>query len=283
MTDTQHVKYSNIDPGIKLAWTDEGNGAKTILFIHGMGGFMDLWKWQVEGLKTEYRCVAVDLPGNGLSQSGNYPYNMFFYAETLARFVETENLQHVTLCGHSMGGQIAIILALRYPQIADRLMLIAPAGLEKYNSSEAFFLQQMMGVGHWFYMNAMNIDGIINQSFFKDNDQAKGIILRIKQIMKNQPAGHWNNMITESVNAMLREQVYDFLPQLQLPVDIIFGSHDAFIPNRAVHPADTLHGLLAAAEMRIANCTTHVIKGAGHFVHIEKMEEVNRLIKNALK
>ena len=274
------VKYSQIHPDLNLAYCDEGKGDKTMVFIHGLSGYLPLWFNQIEGLKNQYRCVAMDLPGNGLSSKGDFPYSMFFYAESVAQLIKKEELSNVILCGHSMGGQIAQILALRYPELVERLVLIAPAGLEKFSTHEIFLMEQMMQMGQLFYVNSSHLETTIKQSFFKENAQSSKIIADLKSIMNSQSTKGWNDMINASILAMLKEPILDYLKAIQMPVTVIFGSNDAFIPNKLIHPFENTASIVAQAKRLMPHSQTHLISHAGHFVHIEKADEVNSLIAN---
>jgi len=272
------VKFSEIHPNIKVAWCDEGNGPKTLLFIHGLAGYLPLWKSQIGHLKETHRCIGLDLPGNGLSPSGDFPYSMFFYAEVIARFIEKENLENVTICGHSMGGHISIILSLRYPQFIDKLILIAPSGLEVFSSHEVMGMQHFIDIGQYFYSNSSQVDTTIKQSFYRENAEAASIISDLKKLMKSHSLQKWNSMISVLIKAMLNEPVHSFLNTLNIPVLIIFGEKDEFIPNKLIHPLETVKSIAENGSRNIKDSQVHLIRNAGHFVHIEKSEEVNLLI-----
>jgi pimeloyl-ACP methyl ester carboxylesterase len=145
------VHHITIHEDISIAYMDEGKGDDTLVFLHGLANYAPVWKHQVAGLSKHHRCIAIDLPGNGLSSRGDYPYSMFFYAECVVRFLEKMDLKKVVLCGHSMGGQIALIVALRYPHLLERLVLIAPAGLEYFHPHEVMLMQSALNMGGLFY------------------------------------------------------------------------------------------------------------------------------------
>ncbi len=131
------VRHVAIRHDIKVAYCDEGSGKETLLFIHGLANYIPVWKHQIKELSRHHRCIALDLPGNGLSSGGNYPYTLFFYAECVKLFADKLGLENIVLAGHSMGGQISVVLGLRYPELINKIILIAPAGIEYFNSLEA--------------------------------------------------------------------------------------------------------------------------------------------------
>ena len=268
----------NIHTGIQIAYMDEGSGDQTLLFIHGLGNYGPVWKHQLTGLKQHYRCIAIDLPGNGYSSRGDYPYSLFFYAESVALFIEKMELKNVVLCGHSMGGQIALIIALRYPHIATKLVLVAPAGFEYFSAHEVMMMQSMLSMGNLFYADEFHLESAIRQSFYSTQNESNSIISELKIIMNAHSMKQWRDMSLAGVKAMLNEQVQQYLPDITIPVYTIFGDKDAMIPNTLVHFGETPESIAKKATALIPHATYKMIKQAGHFVQIEKSNEVNRII-----
>ncbi len=123
---------------MSIAFKDTLKNSETILFIHGLGCTASIWEELSTKLSLEYRCISIDLPsyGNSTELSGTYSLNAI--AEELYKFIVKLNIdaQKLHICGHSMGGQLAIILALRYPSIFNKLILVSPAGFEQFTESE---------------------------------------------------------------------------------------------------------------------------------------------------
>ncbi|MDF1550970.1 MAG: alpha/beta hydrolase, partial [Bacteroidales bacterium] len=137
------------ESGYDIAYTDEGKGEKTIVFVHGLGSYLQAWIKNVEVLKSDYRCISIDLPGYGKSSKQPHNGKMTFYAGIISEIVKELKLNKVVLAGHSMGGQISITTSLLYPDIVERLILVAPAGFENFNK----------GQKQWF-KDVMTLDGV---------------------------------------------------------------------------------------------------------------------------
>ena len=178
-----------------------------------------------------------------------------------------------------MGGHVSIILALRYPQLIQKLILVASSGLEVFASHEVLGMKHFMDIGQYFYSNSSQVDSTIKQSFYRENTEAASIIADLKKIMKLHSLQKWNSMISILIKAMLNEPVHAFLNNLNLPVLIIFGEKDEFIPNKLIHPLETVKSIATNASISIKDSKVHLIRNAGHFVHIEKYEEVNTLVQ----
>ena len=98
------IQKIEIDPGIEIAYMDEGEGPYTLLFIHGLGSYAPAWNKNLGELAEKYRCIALDLPGYGQSEKGDYPFSMAFFAEAVEAFIDSLGLENIVLVGHSMGG-----------------------------------------------------------------------------------------------------------------------------------------------------------------------------------
>lgn len=272
------VKQLQLPNDISIAYMDEGNGPRTFVFIHGLANYSPVWKFQIGELSKHARCIAIDLPGNGLSSQGDYPYGVFFYAECVKLFCDALNLENVTLVGHSMGGQIAIMLGLRYSSRFEKLVLLAPAGIEHFSSLDALLMQNMLGMGEFLYSDELHIQQAISDSFFGAHAEKNNIISDLKTMLKQGSVKYWRQMAKASINSMLNEQVSGFLSELTLPVTLIFGDKDALIPNKLLHPGQSISSLIKHAEALVPDIKTHLLKNAGHFVQIEKADEVNNII-----
>jgi pimeloyl-ACP methyl ester carboxylesterase len=94
----------------------------TFLFIHGAGGSHRTWRRQHE-LSKEFRLILLDLPGHGES-GGEGEATITGYAAYVADYIASNRLRNVVLCGHSMGGAIALHLALNEPKLLNGLVLV---------------------------------------------------------------------------------------------------------------------------------------------------------------
>jgi len=272
------LHYCAIHEDISIAYMDEGKGKQTLLFLHGLANYAPVWKYQLAGLSKTQRCIAIDLPGNGFSSRGEYPYSMFFYAECVVRFIEKMELKSVVLCGHSMGGQIALIIALRYPHLLDKLVLVAPAGIEYFQPHEVLLMQSAMSMSNLFYSDEHHLESAIQQSFFNTSNESGTIIDELKTIMHQYSLQQWRDMCIKSINGMLNEQVQQYLHNIDIPVLVIFGEQDRLIPNTLVHFGETPASVAKKGTALLSNASYKMVALAGHFVQVERAGEVNALI-----
>ena len=116
-----HVHTASVN-GHRIAYLDEGQGPPLIL-LHGYGGSMWQWEYQ-QPLTAKFRVITPDLIGSGLSDKPDIDYHPSALIETVRGLMDTLGLPTATLIGNSMGGGVAIGMALTYPERVQRLVLI---------------------------------------------------------------------------------------------------------------------------------------------------------------
>lgn len=266
---------------ITIAYKDIGNGNQTLLFIHGLGNSLIGWEMNSKILSESYRCISIDLPGNGLSSKGDYPYGIDFFAHSIATFIKEKNLTNVTLVGHSMGGQVSMRIAFLYPQLIGKIILIATAGIEEFTSFE----KTIMTAGMNFFDLGMTHQNKLRQalvaSFYHIDHKAKKVIDDMVHLLEEQTGASYNKMIDQCVQSMLDNPPRTYSSKIEQPFLLIFGDKDAMIPNKIFHPYSTT-SLAKKGIQYFQNAELVMIKNAGHFVHWERANEVNDAIRSFL-
>jgi 2-succinyl-6-hydroxy-2,4-cyclohexadiene-1-carboxylate synthase len=99
--------------------------APPLLLLHGFMGSSAEWSEIADSLSNTYRLLIPDLPGHGASTGLPYPdsYTMQGASNSLLTLLDAENVDRCALAGYSMGGRLALYLALRHPERVDRLLL----------------------------------------------------------------------------------------------------------------------------------------------------------------
>lgn len=267
--------------GCEVAYIDEGSGAQTILFVHGLATYAASWKKQIEGLKDKYRCIAIDLPGNGKSDRGDYPYSMSFFAGCVYDFIQKLRLTNVVLAGHSMGGQVVMNLLINLPSAAEKLLLFAPAGFETFNGMERSLYQSSISFLDMFSTEENSLRRTIRSSFYQYPPQVDEMIEELVALMKIHSIREYRAMIEACVAGMLHEPVFNQLHLIQQPTLVMYGERDALIPNRLIHPVNT-RTIGEAGVAQMPHAQLQMIPRCGHFLQLEKPAEVNSLIREFL-
>lgn len=108
----------------QLHYIDEGVG-ETILFVHGTPSWSFDFRSIIKKLKKNYRCVAIDHIGFGLSNKPeHYDYSTQNHSRTLEKFVLEKQLDNITLVVHDFGGPIGLNFAIQHPQKIKQLIIL---------------------------------------------------------------------------------------------------------------------------------------------------------------
>jgi len=275
------TNYADLPGDCRIAYVDEGKGERTLLFIHGLANYALVWKKNIDHLKQYYRCIAIDLPGNGLSDKNPHPFSIKFFAESVYNFINALKLKNVTIVGHSMGGQVAMATIIKYPQCTASMVLCAPAGFEEFTSMDKTLYRNAMHLLEYISTDENNLRKTIESSFYHYNAQGEGMIKELVVLMKTYDPGYYRKMVEACIKGMLDEPVNDKLNLIAKPTLVIFGSKDALIPNKLLHHTTT-EKLAGEAVKKMPNATLKMLPDCGHFVQWEKADEVNKYIVSFL-
>ncbi|MCB0638929.1 MAG: alpha/beta fold hydrolase [Lewinella sp.] len=275
------LHYLRFPNGLRLAYIDEGVGETTLLFVHGLASTCEVWQRNVEVLRHDYRCLALDLPGYGGSDQDDVEVGMGAYAKLLGQFCVALALDAVVLVGHSMGGQVVLTSLLREHLPVTSVVLLAPAGLEVFSAWERRWLERLNQPTLLISQPAEQVRQHFRANFYRMPADARPLLERRLQLQQQPVAlAAYADVVTRCVAAMLQEPVHEELPAIRLPVLLLFGEADQLIPNRYLHPLATTAGVAREGAARLPRAQLQLIPEAGHFVQWEKANEVNAAIRS---
>ncbi|MBK6904395.1 MAG: alpha/beta hydrolase [Saprospirales bacterium] len=268
------MKTLRLSSGIELAYTEEGSGSQTMLMLHGMGSTREAWRKLIAGLKDRYRCIAIDLPNYGQSSDGDFPFTMSYFASVIWEFLQAKGIDSVQLCGHSMGGQIALVMALQRPFAVEKLFLFSPAGFETFASHEKLILKGFYAAPNMMALSKDQIRQNFEANFFQFPADAEFMVQERYRLQQTPRYESYCRMIPKCASGMLDEPVLKFLPSIAAPAMVFFGLQDQLIPNRLVHPTQTTKQVAQKGVSRMPIARLHLLDRCGHFPHWERVEEV---------
>jgi pimeloyl-ACP methyl ester carboxylesterase len=273
-----------LNDSLSIAYTDQGKGNHTLIFVHGLGSNHKAWQKNVTELSKDYRCISLDLPGYGQSSKGSYPFGMAFFADQIDAFIKALGIKKATLIGHSMGGQIAITLALRQPGYLTSLVLAAPAGLETFSESDRSFFATYVTPDIIRATPKSQIEQNFAINFFDMPEDARFMVEDRFALREDSAAyTYYSRMIPRCVSGMLTEPVAEQLPSLRTPTLLIFGQEDQLIPNRFLHPELSVTKVAESGQQAIPNSQLIYLQQAGHFVQWDQAKDFNLAVKSFLK
>ncbi|MBN1296232.1 alpha/beta hydrolase [bacterium] len=223
-----------------------GNGTP-ILFIHGLGAEMSSWRNQVSFFETAYRVITVDLRGHGHSRAVRPPKRMTDYAADIAEFLSRLHLPPVHVVGLSLGGMVALQLALDAPERVHRLVLVntlADARL-KTMKSRWFFWHRLGLVS----ILGMTVTGMaVAKKLFPGPDQADVRRTFVQEYRQND-----RRMYRAAIRAIAGWCVTDRLHEIHSPVLIVAAEHD-YLP---FSEKQAMAEKLPVADIRIIHDSYH--------------------------
>ncbi len=231
--------------GIRMHYLAEGPaGGQPVVLVHGLGVRAEEWSALAPYLvQAGYRVYMPDLPGYGRSQKPLYfSYSVHDEAVVVAGFIDAIGLKQVDLGGWSMGGGIVQHVAFDHPDRIRKLILFDAVGL---NQSPTF------DPGLFTPQNADQLAQL--QALLSPHPVALPGFL-VRDVLKVSKRNEW--VVKRAMASMLtRQDATDtILPQLKMPVLIVWGSEDHILP---VTQAETMHRLMPQSELDI-------VPGCGH-------------------
>lgn len=255
-------RYESIEAnGYHLRYSKMGEAAQVILLVHGFGGDADRWLFTQQPLSSNATVYALDLPGHGQSTKNVLDGSIDGLAKTVLAFMDELGISSAQLVGHSLGGAIALKVALINPSRVSRLDLIAPAGLGNEINND--YVQGFIATDNRKEMKGLlqklvaNPD-LVNRSLVNDMLQFKrtdGVSDALKTISAGFIGDDGNQ------NDIMKEELH----RLTMPVRVIWGTKDEIIPS-------------AHAESLPPNVEVSLLDGYGHLVQLEAASEVNALL-----
>lgn len=272
------TKYLQLNEG-EIAYQKIGKGKQVLIFVHGLSSNSDAWYRNIEELKKDFTCIAIDLPGYGRSFKNADEFTATYFTEILKEFTEKLDINKFTLVGHSMGGQASIKFASKYPEKLDKLILIAPAGIEEFTEFEGNAMKMVMNPKNIMATSEEQIERNYQLNFYKMPKEADQMIQDRKNIVNASDFDAHAVAIQKSVNGMLDDKVIEELGKIKTPTLILFAKNDMLIPNKYLHPTLSIDALAKTAQESIKNSKLVMIDEAGHFLQFEKPAEVNKEIR----
>lgn len=131
-TKREECGYAQGVGGIRIHYRSAGQGSPIMLF-HGNGQDSQVFQRQIQDLSKHFHVIAVDSRGHGQSQMGNLPFSFSLFARDAVSVLDQLHIRDTAVLGYSDGGNVALEMALLYPDRVNALILISanlnPKGL----------------------------------------------------------------------------------------------------------------------------------------------------------
>jgi pimeloyl-ACP methyl ester carboxylesterase len=235
---------------------EKTTAGETVAFIHGAGGSARTWYFQGEHFKDLLDVVLVDLPGHGESP-GEGCATIGGYRDFVVQGLRTRGSAPVVLVGHSMGGAIAMSIALDHPGMVKALVLIGTgARLKVLPEILEGITQDMKGTAR----------RILDIAF------SESVSPVLKEMAYQEYLKNRADVVFKDFTACDHFDVIESLGRITAPTLILCGTLDRLTP---VKYSEYLKASIPGAALRL-------VEGAGHMVMMEKPGETNAIIESFL-
>jgi pyruvate dehydrogenase E2 component (dihydrolipoamide acetyltransferase) len=257
-------EFATVD-GIRVRYArrgDAASGKAPVLFLHGYGGDLDNWMFNLDALAQHAPVIALDLPGHGQSDVKLPGASFEALATFVLHFLDAINVERVHAVGHSMGGAIAAQMALAAKQRIASLALLNSAGLGE--EIDAGYIEGFASAG-----SRRELKPLMEQLFADPSLVTRQLV---DDVLKYKRLDGVQSLLVELGSSLFGGGRQAAQPARKLsgtapPLLVVWGREDRVIP--------VAHAAHAPAGARV-----HVLDGAGHMAMMEKAAEVNALLRS---
>jgi 2-succinyl-6-hydroxy-2,4-cyclohexadiene-1-carboxylate synthase len=241
---------------------------RKVLYLHGFMGSMEDWREIIGLLGDDYVQMTLDLPGHGRTQVTDpdvYQFNIC--VDAIVDLIKSQKFYPLTIVGYSMGGRLALKMAVEYPQLLNAVVIesAAPgiADMSERNKRKEHDLQLAdQLINEW----PDFLDRWYSQPLFNTLRAKINYDDLLKRRVLNDPARL--ALVLKGMGQGVQPSLWQNLAKIQIPVYLIAGEAD----KKYV-------GLIKQMTHHLATYSHVIIKGCGHNVHFEAPQEYVRALK----
>jgi pimeloyl-ACP methyl ester carboxylesterase len=248
-----------------LHYETYGRGRPVIL-LHGWLGSWGLWQETMTFLGQYYRCYALDFWGFGESGKKLDTYLVPDFVTLVDQFMEQLGISRAPIVGHSMGGTVSLSVALRYPQRAEKVVIIG-SPVDGESLALPLKLAGMRPIA-WLIFNFFGLFRwgmrMVSPQICRDP--------RFPEMMDRDLSKTTLESFLLSIASLRRTDLRQQIHQIQVPVMGMFGDRDNIVSPRQWQPLK-----LGLPSARIERFPT-----AGHFIMLDEPRSFNDKLKDFL-
>jgi len=245
---------------IPTHYRDEGNGP-VILMLHGWGSDLTSFDSLATWAKDKYRVLRLDLPGFGKTPfTVDGSWRLDDYIKFVTLFLNKLDIDKLdVILGHSMGGRIAMKAVGNNALKPEKVILLASHGLsEKSTRKTMYKLTAKIGKAATLVLPKRQREKLKRRLY---KSAGSDDYINASEEMK----GTFKNLVNEDLK--------DSAARITKPTLLVYGTEDTTTPLEM--------GEVFAEQ--IEGSSLRVIKGAGHYIHVDAFDEVTKAIKEFLK
>jgi pimeloyl-ACP methyl ester carboxylesterase len=260
-------------------------GKRTLVFLHGLGSSLKFWRYQLDLFARDgYHVVAFDQLGYGKSDKpAEFSYSMEAMSEVVDEAMGALGIEHAVLVGHSMGGEVAMVTALRFPTRVEALVLTSPAGFEAISKREKRWFAQVFSSSFVKAAPEYAIWGSVRAAnFMRWRSDLEWLVEERVRLAKGDGFDAYAYAQVRSVDGLTHNDfVRDNLKSIAVPALIIFGEDDRLIPNPYLH-GGRARGVMEWGAAQLPSAKLIGLKGCGHTVQMDCPDDYNPAVQEFL-
>jgi len=261
--------------GCRIHYVDEGSGP-VLLLLHGNPTWSFLYRGIIERLRTQFRCIALDYPGFGLSQArAGYSYLLVEHAGVVEQFIAAQHLTEITLMVQDWGGPIGLGVATRHPDRFRALVIgntwAWPVSADPHFRNFSKFLGGPVGRRLIEYANLFV--NMLIPAGVRRHRVSRRVMRHYRRPFPSRAARRPTHIFPREIMGShdYLAEVAAGLPRLaDLPALIVWG--DADIAFRATERAEF--------ERRFPQHQTVILRNAGHYIQEDAPDEIAQHIQH---
>lgn len=265
--------YAEVD-GLKLCYQEFGQG-DTVLIVPGLGTSIDFWQLNIPVLARSFHVVAVDPPGFGKSDKPDAGYELSWMNSKIIAFMDARGIDRVSVIGGSMGGHLALLLALDHPDRVDKLVMMGstgdwpPPGPLLRPGLKGLWNERIVNDylrGHW--------PAIFQKMVLHPNEMTQRL-LRYQMALRADYDRFWpeGRASARAIRSIFFSSCRDRLAEVRVPVLLVWGQSDQ------IHTPEHARFM----HQRIPNSSLVILANSGHEAMIDQTEKFNDAVVSFLK
>ena len=269
----QYVKVGNIN----TRYWSAGDKGSVVVLIHGLGGFIENWVYNIGPLSKSHRVYALDLPGFGRSDKPLIR-DLTVLVRFLAGFLDALGIEKASLIGNSLGGGLVLFFALGSPGRVEKLVLVDTAGMGKSVIAD-FKVCSLPVAGELLIRPTLKSTANLWQKVVYDPSLVTPELVDSSFKLASLPGARQALLATLRAGIGIFGQrdkytklILKDLGKITEPTLIFWGSEDRIIP--------VAHSRIAAAK--ITGARLHIWEKCGHMPMFEYPDKFNTLVLDFL-
>ena len=247
--------------------------APALIFQHGLGGHMEAYAKNIVPLGDQFRTIAFDYVGHGMSARRAMEYSPLVLGEQLRELMDVMEIPRAHLSGESLGGWVSGFFAVNHPQRVDKLMINTGAGIPIASEKGRADLQTLLDLSRRNADQAPTFDSVKARIFWLIHPSNRHLVDdELVNLRLRYYSGVEARAVAPMANSMLprHDQFLIPLEQIKCPTMLLWTR------DNPIHDLETAE----AAHKRIADSELYVMKAdSAHWPQFEAPDEFNAVAR----